>query len=307
MTTEVWNKTNHNGTNQIVVPDQAWEAGSVYEPQLPNGNIKQLWYSYGWNSPGLAYVPSPDGYVYPSAGKIKVFGNGAVIPGPAWHARIQQKSDGTFRLTYNASELAPSDLMVSYSPDGLTGWTTPTVLIAHDSYFPGIFGGYVLPFNGEFIRLFAMPPAYDAYYAVGPTEDGPWTKTPPVQMPRPGGTQFANGFFSPGPPVIVNGVYHSWANGATVGLNPSDLYHCCSTDLVHWQIGNGGAPVITKTLAWERNDQVADAWTAPVTLNIGGVNYSYVYLYYDAVDNANQWASIGVAWHQGDITTLPCP
>lgn len=306
--TETWKKTSSTGSNVCVLPDQSWEAGSVYEPHVfydPNATPKfVMFYSYGWATPGTARAISNDGVTW--TGKTKVFGNGPVISGPAFHGRIQQKADGTFIYTYSTANVAPCDLMVSTSTDGIN-FSSPVVLIAGSSIYPGIVGGWVVQFENHFVRLFASVAAdnYATHYAVGPSEDGPWYTAPPVTPPYPGGAKFANGFFSTGPIWKRGNVYHAFGNGALLGLAPSDVYRATSTNLKDWTLANAGNPIVTKTLSWERHDQVADAWPIEVVANVGGTNYNYTYLYYDAVDNANAWAGIGVAWNEGRLDELP--
>jgi hypothetical protein len=182
-----------------------------------------------------------------------------------------------------------------------------SIAIPHDQWSTYLCCGQIEQFNGQYYYLLGefIGGFWKATFASGPTFDGPWIKSLPfATLPIP--SQFSEGTFAPGQIYPVNNQFHSWAFGALHGNAPSYLYHVCSSILWTWSLANSGNPVMSITLPWE-GDQVADASMMPMRIQVAGVWYDYVYLYYDGVNNATATASIGVSWYQGTMASLSCP
>jgi hypothetical protein len=322
--TENWNA--NKLASPVLTPTQAWEGTATYEPRVlmrPTSCVLVaapcigIWYTGGWGTVNcfIGYAESPINST--GAGGVTwtkhtgpILGSGAGgVSGTACHKNVEQAADGSYRIYFPSSATAPSDMMVVSSPDGVTGFSTPTIAIAHDQWMQWSCCGNVVQLNGAWYYILGTGSngVYQVTFAVGPTFDGPWYKALPyAYSPFPAPFAGTNGDFTPGQLYQVGTGFQTWAFGAPHGNAPSYLYHACSTVLWLWSVANGGNPVMTITMPWE-GDQVADASMMPMRIQVGGTWYDYVYLYYDGVNNATGTASIGVSWYQGTMASLSCP
>ena len=102
-------------------------------------------------------------------------------------------------------------------------------------------------------------------------------------------------------PKNESGIYHLWYHAAPEGNNPkvlpTDIYHAVSKDLITWKISLCEAPVLRHSGKGAEYDQTADP-SAIITPDGGA------FLYYDADNNNNGRASIGMALNKPDPNHL---
>ena len=102
-------------------------------------------------------------------------------------------------------------------------------------------------------------------------------------------------------PKNESGIYHLWYHAAPEGDNPkvlpTDIYHAVSKDLITWKISLCENPVLRHSGQGAEYDQTADP-SAIITPDGGA------FLYYDADNNNNGRASIGMALNKPDPNHL---
>lgn len=283
-------------SNPIISPTVAWEETAVAEVGAAwyEAGTWRVWYSGGWNNPGLGYASGSDPTSLTKYAGNPVLGQGGSgLAGPTASPRIVR--DGATLHAYVSSGSPLRSTILHYTgTDGLA-WTAAPLTITLPP-------GATLWGNREVWREgLTWYMLHDAMSATGYWEvwlyvssDGEtWsilnggTSLTSLQVAAGGmygGMRFAqiDGTLMPKPDGTH---YEMWFHAAPgAGNLPTDIYHATSTDRINWTV-NG--PVLTHSGSGFEVDQVA----GPVPVVVG----SSAYLFYDGDDNPASSARIGLA------------
>ena len=286
------------GFNPIIEPTLASETTATYEPNIIYENEKfVMWYSGGWNAPGVFRAESADGLTWTkSAAPVIGQGNGGVAGVACRPTAIVV--DGVYYCYYAIEVANLANWMRVSSVDGVV-WGSPTVVAAYN-LIPGRSGfanSAVWVEDGTWYGLataYANEAPQWAIYLMSSADGVSWTvlnsglplSTLQVAV---GGTYGGANLFRGG---MYNGAYHIFYQAAPYWtVNPTNLYHATSTDKINWT--RTAAPLLTYDGDGMGFDQIGN----PSVFESGG----NLYLFYDQTDNTAESAYIGVAELAGGI------
>lgn len=286
------------GFNPIIEPTLPLETTATYEPNVIFENGKfTMWYSGGWNAPGVFRAESADGLTWTKSA-TPVIGQGyGGVSGVACRPTVIVV-DGVY-YCYYASKIANlSNWMRVSSTDGVT-WSSPTVVAAY-TLIPGRSGfanSTVWVEDGTWyglVEAFGGGSPQWAIYLMSSADGVSWTvlngelPLSTLQVAEGGMYGGANLFRS----GAVEGTYHLFYHACpTGGTTPTNIYHASSTDKVNWT--RTTAPVLLYDGDEMGYDQIADASVFE--------SDGRLYLFYDQTDNEAESAYIGVAELEGGI------
>ena len=305
----------------VLVPSEPWEQTCVCEPQVYWDTYQdefRMYYRGGWNNMSVGVATSKTGVFWKKYEGNPVYGGG----GSDVIGLAEGGQPFVFREEKNKYMLFTTHrwdgMHIATSKDGFT-WIPQNVSISHP---PGCsaWGNRVVwteenrVFNEtRKVKTYLM--LQEAGYRAGvwsiflyKSRNGlKWEilndglPLSSLQMGLGGGMyggpSFANvnGTLTP---RNSSGIYNLWYHAAPAGKGnlPTDIYHAASKDLINWKISICENPVLKHSgKGWEY-DQTADP--SPIITPDGGA-----LLYYDADNNVNGEASIGMAIAKQELKT----
>lgn len=286
------------GFNPIIEPTLPLETTATYEPNIvfENGGFT-MWYSGGWNAPGVFRAESADGRTWTKSA-TPVIGQGyGGVAGVACRPTVVRVG-GTYYCYYASAIADLSNWMRVSSPDGVT-WGSPTVVAAYNMIAgrSGFANSAVWVEEGVW---YALVEAYSvslptwAVYLLSSADGVLWTVSnggePLSSLQRASGGMYGGiNLFRNG---RYGGVYHVFYHACPVGgSTPTNIYHATSTDRINWT--KTTAPILLYDGDGMGVDQIAD----PSVFEADGK----LYLFYDQTDNTAESAYIGVAELDGGI------
>lgn len=284
-----------SGANPILEPDVAWEETSVHEPMVMlEGGVWKLWYTGGWDHPGMGYATSTDGVAWTKYASNPVYGQGG--SGYANTANCPQitKVGSTYWLFVSGgvtTTAGSTTFKVATSTDGIA-WTTQASSISLPSG-KTLWGNRAVWLEGAtwYMLQEVGPTAWEIYLYT--SSDGltwsiqnsgnPLTTLQVAGSGMYGGPTFAQqaGFYI----TKRAGVYETWYHAAPgAGNTPTNIYRATSSDRITWtQTG----VVLTYLGSGDEVDQVGD----PAVIVVANT----AYLFYDGIDNATERGRILLA------------
>lgn len=292
-----------SASSPVLSPSQAWEQTAVSEvARVISGVTWKMWYTGGWNNPGLGYATSSDGITWTHYASNPVYGQGGssyansaassfvMTPTESGTANYYLYTSGgssptnirtTFRVATSADGIAWTTAASSATlATGCTAWGNRVVWKESSTW-------YMLQEEltaGSTWAIYYYTSSDGLTWSIG--NSGNALSTLQVHAGGMyGGPRFAtvDTLLTP----KVGSVYQLWFHAVNATGNlPTNIYHATSTDKITWTI-TPATPVLTYTGSGFEIDQVA----GPVPVQVGTASY----LYYDGDDNGSSAAKIGLA------------
>lgn len=282
--------------NPIISPTEAWEETATSEVVClyrPGATTFDIWYTGGWDNPGVGYATSSlaTPYAVTKYASNPVLGQGGSgLAGGV--ASTWVYLDGSTYHLFGSGGSPIRSTMIHYTSSDRTSWTSASLTIT----IPGantLWGNRTVWKEGStYYMLQEAGPSVWQIYLYTSSDLNTWSiqnsGNPLTTL------QIAVGGMYGGPRVAevdgvvtpkVDSIYHLWYHAANVsGVLPTDIYHATSTDRITW-VPNG--PVLTHLGSGYEADQAA----GPCILQVGGDSF----MFYDGDDNTAESAAIGLA------------
>lgn len=283
-------------SNPIITPTEAWETTAVSEPVVRwDGSQFRIWYSGGWDDPGMGYATYDGTTVTKYSGNPVLGQGGSGLAGNVASPWVHTEGS-TLHCYYSGGSPLRSTMGHYTSTDGLA-WTSASLSITLPSG-TSLWGNRTIWKDGTtyFMLQEALATIWRIYLYTS-SDLVTWTiqnggaaygslSQDGSALGAWGGPRLAevNGTLRP----TFGGILHIWYHASnTTGNLPTDIYHASNVNWFNdsWQT-NG--PVLTHLGSSFEVDQVAGG----SVLVVNGT----AYLFYDGDDNTGSGAaSIGVA------------